>query len=377
MQEVTSRRRGRLTQVSCFTMVSALLFLAMPGQGANYLWLDRTVQPGYFHQAWFLAAGNPAANIELDAIVGGVTLNTAITAMAPGDHIYSVAHGFVEKDARGRPLTGGLILLEGAIPEGFAAGTDPGALHVGGAPYAVPDQPGITWRQVTCYANTVPPWGGGAISVLRSANNRLTLGGTATGPVPIQYFYMGWRVGGAGTLVQKQACLNKFGDWIKLNTPHNTVTRWYDATLVANHGANMAALNAGPVAAYNATNGTTIALTANRYIYDPGVAARAGDAPLRDDEVDLDLVEPVYVCMGPDGVAGEEPTDCNDNGTEDVLEIAAGTSDDCNQNGVPDECEDEVECIPTVSEWGLLALTLLVLVAGTLVVRRRVPRICP
>ncbi len=31
--------------------------------------------------------------------------------------------------------------------------------------------------------------------------------------------------------------------------------------------------------------------------------------------------------------------DCNNNGTEDAIDIAMGTSEDCNNNGVPDECD--------------------------------------
>jgi len=31
--------------------------------------------------------------------------------------------------------------------------------------------------------------------------------------------------------------------------------------------------------------------------------------------------------------------DCNQNGTEDALDISSGTSKDCNSNGIPDECE--------------------------------------
>jgi hypothetical protein len=80
--------------------------------------------------------------------------------------------------------------------------------------------------------------------------------------------------------------------------------------------------------------------------------------------------------------------DCNDNGIPDECDLDCGAtvgvgggscnvvypgcggSPDLNGNGIPDEC---VPDIPTVSEWGLVAMALLVLSAGMAVmVRRRV-----
>ncbi len=61
--------------------------------------------------------------------------------------------------------------------------------------------------------------------------------------------------------------------------------------------------------------------------------------------------------------------DCNCNDVPDADDIAAGTSPDVNGNGIPDECE--AVGIPTASEWGLAALTLLVLTAGSLAIGRR------
>ena len=89
--------------------------------------------------------------------------------------------------------------------------------------------------------------------------------------------------------------------------------------------------------------------------------------------------------------AYEKFNDCNGNDIPDAEEIANGTSDDCDNNGIPDECETHAdsdgdgvpdctdqcngvddaifapECvgaIPTVSEWGLVVLALILLVAG-------------
>lgn len=35
--------------------------------------------------------------------------------------------------------------------------------------------------------------------------------------------------------------------------------------------------------------------------------------------------------------------DCNENGVEDAVDIAIGTSGDTNENGVPDECESRAK----------------------------------
>ncbi len=94
--------------------------------------------------------------------------------------------------------------------------------------------------------------------------------------------------------------------------------------------------------------------------------------------------------------------DCNDNGEDDAVDIAMGTSPDANGDGIPDECGacchaggcDQVieatcntfgkyqgneticeeECpagIPTVTGWGLVIMTLLVVAAGSIVIARR------
>ena len=69
------------------------------------------------------------------------------------------------------------------------------------------------------------------------------------------------------------------------------------------------------------------------------------------------------VCDGRDIGEGTSE-DCQRNGVPDECDIASSTSDDDNDNGVPDECEAP---IPTVSEWGIVAMALLVLTAGTIV----------
>ncbi len=56
--------------------------------------------------------------------------------------------------------------------------------------------------------------------------------------------------------------------------------------------------------------------------------------------------------------------DCNANGIADFRDILAGDEPDADGNGVPDSCMGAL--IPTVSEWGLGAMILLLITAGTL-----------
>ena len=53
---------------------------------------------------------------------------------------------------------------------------------------------------------------------------------------------------------------------------------------------------------------------------------------------------------------------------ERTEEIAAGTLVDIDDNGIPDECV--APTIPAVSEWGLLVCALVLLGAGTAILRR-------
>lgn len=77
----------------------------------------------------------------------------------------------------------------------------------------------------------------------------------------------------------------------------------------------------------------------------------------------------VYYCqMQGNQVAIGPGEDCDLNGIPDPCQVAKWPWDDLNENGIPDICE---EAIPTVSEWGMVAMTLLLLTAGALVLRRR------
>ena len=86
-------------------------------------------------------------------------------------------------------------------------------------------------------------------------------------------------------------------------------------------------------------------------------------------------------------VCDTEP-DCQPNGVPDNCDIANGTSMDCNLNDVPDECdiasgacidfdgndvpdECQPELIPTVSEWGLIVMSLLLLTGSKIKFRVR------
>jgi hypothetical protein len=61
--------------------------------------------------------------------------------------------------------------------------------------------------------------------------------------------------------------------------------------------------------------------------------------------------------------------DCNCNDVPDAADIAGGASLDVNGNGIPDECE--VSDIPTVSEWGLVGMAVLLLACGLYMLMRR------
>jgi FG-GAP repeat/IPTL-CTERM motif len=89
------------------------------------------------------------------------------------------------------------------------------------------------------------------------------------------------------------------------------------------------------------------------------------------------------------GQPDECEPDCNSNGIPDECDITSGTTEDCNFNGVPDSCDlrdgtsvdidgdgliddcDSFLPIPTVSEWGLGVLALLLLILGKVAFRRR------
>lgn len=62
------------------------------------------------------------------------------------------------------------------------------------------------------------------------------------------------------------------------------------------------------------------------------------------------------------------PPDCNENDLADACDIARGDSLDVNDDGIPDEC---LPPVPAVSQWGLVVLSLLTLIAGALVMQRR------
>ncbi|MCH7632887.1 MAG: hypothetical protein IIB59_06705, partial [Planctomycetes bacterium] len=60
--------------------------------------------------------------------------------------------------------------------------------------------------------------------------------------------------------------------------------------------------------------------------------------------------------------------DCNSNGVLDECDIADGTLTDADDNGIPDSCFIP---IPTVSQWGLVAMTLILLTTSKILFGRR------
>ncbi len=69
-------------------------------------------------------------------------------------------------------------------------------------------------------------------------------------------------------------------------------------------------------------------------------------------------------------VFAPQQADCNGNGAGNLTEIADGTAVDTNFNLIPDACENVVD-VPAVNEWGVVALVLLLLSAGTVVLKSR------
>ncbi len=76
----------------------------------------------------------------------------------------------------------------------------------------------------------------------------------------------------------------------------------------------------------------------------------------------------LQVPTGLDFAPGSD-VDCNVNAVPDSCDITAGTSLDNDNDGVPDECQPEL--IPAVSQWGMLVMAMLMLVAATLVFGHR------
>ena len=96
----------------------------------------------------------------------------------------------------------------------------------------------------------------------------------------------------------------------------------------------------------------------------PGAAEWDGSGPVGG--YDRGETEDWYA-LGDPGAGPPQFPDCNNNGIPDILDIALGNSLDQNFDGIPDEC---APAIPTLSQWGLIVLTLLLLTAGTIVIRR-------
>jgi len=76
-----------------------------------------------------------------------------------------------------------------------------------------------------------------------------------------------------------------------------------------------------------------------------GIFLPDGSSPVRADWMPagspavVQVEEPPAPAGVPGSVAAEPLFDCNENGVEDSVDIAVGTSSDANLNAVPDECE--------------------------------------
>ena len=80
--------------------------------------------------------------------------------------------------------------------------------------------------------------------------------------------------------------------------------------------------------------------------------------------------------------------DCNNNDEDDAIDIALATSTDCNRNRVPDECDiasgllldydgdgvpDDCNVVPSMTDWGLMVLVILLLAGMIIKFGRRRP----
>jgi hypothetical protein len=349
------------------------------------------MQEGFFHEAWFLKSGGAPGSIFRDRPVGGVSLYGAFFNDTATTEIYTIAHGTIGP-CTGQPdyYFGGRIKLEGEDYEGFDPfGTDPGGECTDGGLYEISAPTRIAWKQITCFGDKIPGWGSGARSVVDSAELVLPTT-TVTGLQVAIRFYVGFvaTVGPAGgTEEQFRECLATFSPWVRDQGYADDVTDWFDKTAPGTHDGHLDALNdddpEGPVHKYNRLNGTGFTVTEALYVYDPPIDGTGRAARfLRADDVHAFVPEEEWhhICDGSD------PTDCNGNGLSDIMEVGLGLAPDCNDNMVPDECDvssgtspddnedgipDECQDIPTVSEWGLIVMTVLAMAAGTVVLGRR------
>ena len=173
--------------------------------------------------------------------------------------------------------------------------------------------------------------------------------------------------------------------------PCSNGTQWSLLFDWLGNGPNFENLNCGPVPpGFPSTTAAGAAAELVRCINDtvcPSIAAvQQGFSALFDvtvpgvDNYDLCVgrggLPPTDCCFTTTGACSFNPevieiipsqTDCNDNGVDDAFDIFDGTSADADGNGVPDECE----AIPTVSQWGLVVMTLLLLTAWKIYFGRR------
>jgi len=87
----------------------------------------------------------------------------------------------------------------------------------------------------------------------------------------------------------------------------------------------------------------------------------------------------IYLCsLGADAVykivpVGDPLVDCNNTGTHDACDILDASATDGNDNDIPDTCE--ITPIPTVSQWGLVTMLLVLLAMGSILFSNRGRRV--
>lgn len=222
----------------------------------------------------------------------------------------------------------------------------------------------------------------------KSGRTRIINGLNLPAPVPPSMVRAGLIMGSAGgTLSQTFNCTSATPP----ANPHCRVifsARLYEITddspgdrvmveVAGPGGVAVGVIPVGPGTYAISIPGCNDATVVRFWVFDP--TGEVGSALIVDDVLcqcaagnlaTIDLVSPEVLPAQPaeEDIESVDTLDCDSNGVPDVEDLASGAVANENNNFIPDACEAN---IPTVSEWGLIIMTLLLLTAGTLVFRHR------
>ncbi len=208
-------------------------------------------------------------------------------------------------------------------------------------------------------SGNVAPWGGG-----------MALGSTDVAATVANCVLWG-NSGGDGNLQTSQIHLTGANTWLDIN--YSDVQGWTgNLGGVGNFGANPLFIDADGEDDIVGTEDDDLRLSSGSPCIDSGDNS-AVPADAADLDGDGDTTEPTPLDLDwlprfvddlntPDTGVGTpgipeivdmgayEYQDCNENGENDVLDVAETTSDDCNENLVPDECEEDSDGDEVIDE---------------------------